>query len=407
MAGRRVAVLAALACAVMGPRAGPARGDAVSQLIVVEVPATTPAAGPVWISGDLPVLGAWNGAGVRLEPTGDGRWAARIALEAGTAFEFKVTRGDWATVEKDARGGEIANRRARAAERDTLRVVVGAWRDQSERVPERRSTLTGEVRRHAAFASRFVRARDVLVWLPPGYADEPRRRYPVLYFHDGNNVLDAATSFKGIEWGADETAERLVRAGRLRPFILVAVYNTPDRMAEYTFTRDARHGGGEGAAYGRFLTEELMPFVERTYRTRRGPLHTGLVGSSLGALVSLELALARPGRFGLVGCLSPAAWWGERATLRRVEAWAGGSCVRCGGRARVWLDIGTAEGTVHAGEREWLTDARALRDALLSRGWREGADLHYEEVEGAVHDEGAWAARLDRVLLFLLGPPGH
>lgn len=398
---RPALLLAALACAAGGTGLRAARAEAVAQLFVVEAPAGTPAEGPVWISGDLPALGAWNGAGVRLERAGDGRWAARVALERGTAFEFKVTRGGWETVEKDARGGEIANRRGRAGERDTVLAVVGAWRDRTERAPERRSTLTGDVRRHPAFPSRFVRPRDVRVWLPPGYADQPERRHPVLYFHDGNNVLDAATSFKGIEWGADETAGRLVRSGTLRPFILVAVDNTPDRMAEYTFARDARHGGGRGAEYGRFLVEELMPFVDSTYRTRRGPADTGLVGSSLGALVSLDLALERPDRFGLVGCLSPAAWWAERASVKRAAAAPRGAGIR------VWVDIGTAEGTEKAGAREWLDDARALRDALVSRGWREGADLHYEEVEGAVHDEGAWAARLDRVLLFLLGPAGR
>jgi predicted alpha/beta superfamily hydrolase len=381
--------------------AGPAGAVTVEQLFVVDVPAATPADATIWISGDLPALGSWSGAGVRLARLGGNRWAAHVALEAGRAFEFKVTRGGWETVEKDARGGEIANHRGRAGERDTLSVVVATWRDQVETGSSRRSTLTGDVRRHPAFPSRFVRPRDVLVWLPPGYDAEPQRRYPVLYFHDGNNVLDAATSFKGLEWGADETAERLIRAGRLRPFILVAVANTAERTTEYTFARDARHGGGGAEAYGRFLLEELMPFVDSTYRTRTGPGETGLVGSSLGALVSLDLAIERPERFGLVGCLSPAAWWADRATLRHAAQ------ARPGMGRRIWLDIGTAEGTEHAGERQWLTDARALRDTLLAHGWREGADLHYEEAEGAVHDEGAWAARLDRVLLFLLGPPGR
>ena len=383
-----------------GPPGVPeAAGGSVSQLLVVEVPDGTPAGAPVWISGDLPALGSWNGAGVRLERAESGRYAARVALERGVAFEFKLTRGNWETVEKDDRGGEIANRRARAGERDTLFVTVAAWRDQAGAEPARRSTLTGEVRRHAAFPSRFVRARDVRVWLPPGYGADRARRYPVLYFHDGNNVLDAATSFKGVEWGADETAGRLIRAGALRPFILVAVDNTPDRMAEYTPAPDARHGGGQAAGYERFLVEELKPFMDRSYRTLPGPNATGLVGSSLGALVSLDLALRRPDRFGLVGCISPAAWWAERDIVRRAAAAGKGTALR------IWLDVGTAEGTEKAGTKEWLEDTRALREALLTRGWREGADLHYEEVEGAVHDEGAWAARLDRILLFLLGPP--
>ena len=387
--------------ALLGPGlvgAAAARAETVMQLFVVELPASTPAEAPVWISGDLPALGSWNGAGVRLGPAGSGRCVARVALERGVPFEFKVTRGSWETVEKDARGGEIANRRGRAGEHDTVLAVVAAWRDQTGSTPARRSTLTGEVRSHPRFPSSFVRPRDVLVWLPPGYDADSARRYPVLYFHDGNNVLDAATSFKGVEWGADETAERLIRAGALRPFILVAVYNTPDRMAEYTPVSDERHGGGQAAGYERFLVEELKPFVDRSYRTLPGPGSTGLVGSSLGAIVSLDLALQRPDLFGLVGCISPAVWWGRRDIVRRVTAGKGAAL-------RVWLDIGTAEGTEKAGTREWLDDARALRAALRARGWREDRDLHYEEVEGAVHDEGAWAARLDRVLVFLLGPP--
>lgn len=391
---------AALLCALLALAAGPARADLVTQRFVVEVPAGTPAGAALWISGDLPALGAWNGRGLELARAGDA-WTGSVTLERGTPFEFKVTRGGWETVEKDARGGEVPNRRARAGAPETLRVAVAAWRDQVEAMGPRPATLTGDVRRHPAFASRHVRPRDVLVWLPPGYDADTTRRYPVLYFHDGNNVLDAATSFKGLEWGADETADRLVRAGTLRPFILVAVANTPDRMGEYTPVADPRHGGGGADAYERFLADELQPFVDRAYRTRTGPGDNGLVGSSLGALVSLDLAMKRPDRFGLVGCLSPAAWWAGGELTARVarEGKVDG--------LRVWLDIGTAEGTAKAGEAEWLRDARALRDALAGRGCRPGAGLHYEEVAGAVHDEGAWAARLDRVLLFLLGPPGR
>ncbi len=403
---RRAALAGTLVLLAAGMPTGPgpagvpeARGEPMLQVIAVDVPGGTPVDDPIWISGDLPALGAWNGAGVRLERVGSGRYLARVALERGAPFEFKVTRGSWETVEKDARGGEIANRRARSGESDTLRVTVAGWRDPSGSGAARRSTLTGDVRRHAAIPSSFVRSREVLVWLPPGYGADRTRRYPVLYFHDGNNVFDAATSFKGTEWGADETAARLVRSGALRPCILVGVANTPDRTSEYTPVADAGHGGGGAAAYERFLVEEVKPFVDRSYRTLAGPGDTGLVGSSLGAIVSLDLALKRPDLFGLVGCVSPAAWWADRDIVRRAAAAPVGTALR------IWLDIGTAEGTEKAGAREWLDDARALRGALVARGWREGAGLHYEEVEGAVHDEGAWAARLDRMLVFLLGPP--
>jgi len=374
-----------------------AAAHAAGVTFVVLVPVSTPAASVVWISGDRPELGAWNGVGVRLAPVADGVWTATVALPVGAAFEYKVTRGGWDTVEKDARGGEIANRRGAATGGDdTLRIEVGAWRDQTETPAARVSTITGEVRRHEAFPSRHVAPRDVLVWLPPGYEREPRRRYPVVYFHDGQNVFDGATSFlPGQEWGADEAADRLIRAGRIPPCILVAVANTPERAREYTADVDPRHGGGGSSAYFRFLVEELVPFVDTTYRTRTGPRHTAVIGSSLGGLAALDLGLAHPGRFGRVGCVSPAVWWADAAIVRRV---------RTGPRppVRVWVDIGTAEGTARAGTRDWVDHARLLRDALVARGWREGGDLRYEEVEGAVHNERAWAARIDRILEFLL-----
>jgi predicted alpha/beta superfamily hydrolase len=124
-----------------------------------------------------------------------------------------------------------------------------------------------------------------------------------------------------------------------------------------------------------------------------------VIGSSLGGLASLDLGLAQAGRFGLVGCVSPAVWWADTAIVKHVRA-AGKQPLR------VWLDIGTAEGVPDRdGHADWLDHARALRDALVANGWREGTDLHYEEFTGAAHNERAWAARLDRILEFLLAKP--
>jgi predicted alpha/beta superfamily hydrolase len=242
-----------------------------------------------------------------------------------------------------------------------------------------------------------VKPRDVLVYLPPGYERDTTARYPVIYFHDGNNVFDVATSFIGVEWGVDETAEKLIRAGTVRPFIAVAVYNTPDRVSEYTPAVDPKNGGGKAADYARFLIEELKPFIDRVYRTRTGPGQTGVVGSSLGGIVSLYLGLQYPNEFGLVGCLSPAAWWADRDIIRRAA--------RANRGARIWVDIGTAETAGGTGPQRWIDEARDLAGALRGAGYRDGRDLHYEEVAGAIHNEGAWAARVDRVLTFLLGPP--
>jgi predicted alpha/beta superfamily hydrolase len=389
--------LTALVVMALGA-ARPSAGEVVSVRFVVQVPDSTPAGAAVWLAGDAEALGGWAPAGVRLEALGGGRHTGVVALERGRTIEFKVTRGSWETVEKGPAGEELANRRLTASDDDTVRVTVAAWRDQTEKAAPRAPTFTGDVRRHPRLHSRFVRDRDVLVWLPPGYDAEPRRRYPVVYFHDGNNVLDAATSFIGVEWGADEAADRLVRAGRVPPLIVVAVYNTPDRVAEYTWVPEPGHGGGRAAAYLRYLVDELKPSVDSTWRTLPGAEHTAVIGSSLGGIVSLWMALERPDVFSRVGCVSPAAWWGGSDLARRVAA-----AERL--PARLWMDVGTAEGTVGADERRWLTDARALRDAVAGHRRAARTAFHYEEVEGARHDERAWAARLDRVLEFLLADP--
>ncbi len=375
------------------PTAPPPGADPIVTFEIT-APAGTPAADTLWISGNLPALGSWNGRGVPAEPGEGGGYRASVALPAGAAIEFKITRGSWETVEKDAAGGEIPNRRHTVAGDDTVRAVVAGWRDWSEGRP-RPHTLTGDIRFHRAVASRFLgRARDVAVYLPPGYDDDPGRRFPVLYMHDGQNVFDAATSFLGIEWGVDEAAERLIAAGRIEPLIVVAVYNTPDRVAEYTPDPGAGGAGGNAAAYGRFLVEELKPMIDGAYRTLPGREHTGVAGSSLGGLVSMYLGLAHPETYSRLGVVSPSVWWADRAILARVAA-------APRSETRIRVDIGTAEGSSPRDAAEAVQGARDLRDALVARGWVQGRDLQYEEASGAPHNEAAWAARVPALLEFL------
>jgi predicted alpha/beta superfamily hydrolase len=398
-----LALSLALAAAAFPPAPTAAPASAASGVAVrvrVAAPASTPARDTLWLSGDLPALGAWNAAGLRLRPAGGDHHEVVLRLPAGTRFEYKVTRGSWDTVEKDARGGEIGNRALLAVRDTTVDIAVATWRDQGGTAgpaAARTHSWTGDIRFHPRVPSAHVQPRDVWVWLPPGYAGDSTRRHPVLYFHDGNNVFDRATSFLGMEWAVDETAQRLVAAGDLPPFIAVAVANTDQRMAEYTPARDVHHGGGRAADYARFLIEELKPFVDSTYRTDPRPAATGTIGSSLGAVVSLWLGLEHPETFTRIGVVSPATWFADHDLVRRT---AGGR----GTGLRIWLDLGTAEGAP-AGRQAGLAGVRTLRDALLARGYREGIDLHYAEVAGGVHDEDAWAARVEPLLRFLLAPP--
>src|SRR5205085_5260077 len=164
------------------------------------------------------------------------------------------------------------------------------------------TTLTGNIQRHRAFPSIILRnRRDVLVYLPPGYRRFSTRRYPVLYLHDGQNVFDAATAFGGVEWGVDETAQQLIRKKLIEPLIIVAVAKTgEDRIHEFAPTParidppKRKRSKGLLRSYGRFLIEELKPFNDPRYRTKRGAEFTALGGSSLGGLATVVLGLWYP-----------------------------------------------------------------------------------------------------------------
>ncbi len=229
---------------------------------------------------------------------------------------------------------------------------------------------SGQLRKHEQFRSRFLRnQRDLIVYTPPGYASQPRRHFPVLYLHDGQNLFDGATSFiPGQDWHVGQTADHCIHAGSVAPLIIVGMYNTKARIREYTPTHVPKLGGGRADRYAKFLVEEVKPFIDREYRTLSGSQHTGIGGSSLGGLVSLYLGLKHSRIFGRIAALSPS-------------------------------DIGTREGP------RIVPQVEKFRDVLLEKGWRLGHDLHYEVVEGAEHNEAAWAQRVGPFLQFLY--PAH
>ena len=260
-------------------------------------------------------------------------------------------------------------------------------------------TLTGEFRTHKQFHSRFLADdRDVIVYLPPGYDTDVKKRYAVLYLHDGQNLFDGATSFiPGQEWRVDENAQSLVQSGAIEPLIIVGVYNAGKaRIDEYTPTRSAKYNmGGKADLYGRMLVEELKPFIDSHYRTKRDARNTGLGGSSLGGLVSLYLGLKYPNVFGKLAVVSPSVFWDNRTIVRDVLN------LNRKPSLRIWLDIGTHEGSSDEEHLQTAEDARLLHDALVAKGWRDGHDLSFFVAEGAIHNEQAWAARVGAILKFL------
>jgi predicted alpha/beta superfamily hydrolase len=352
---------------------------------VVRVPEDTPREWRVFVAGDGVPLGGWAADAVPLDRWGDGTYRTRLDLPDGFRGRFLITPGRWRAAEAGGRGRELPPRDLHVTGPLTVEANVAGWG-------------RGSVRYHPEFTSAFLpSARTLAVWLPPGYDLDPHRRFPVLYLNDGQNLFDPETAFAGNPWWADEAAEREVRAGRVRPLILVGVANTADRLREYGPRRPgAKKGEDLSREYGRFLVEEVKPFIDATYRTLSGPDHTGVGGSSMGGLISLHLCKWYPGVFGRCAALSPSLWWDREFFVTSLDV-----APRWLDRCRVWVDAGTHEGQTATGMRATVRRARWLAHLFARRGMRAGEQFHFEVVEGGEHNEAAWGGRFGRVLRFL------
>ena len=258
----------------------------------------------------------------------------------------------------------------------------------------------GDLRLHEFQSRIFKNKRFLRVWLPPGYDDRENaeKRYAVLYLNDGQNLFEPSTSFTGVEWQVDETADRLIREGVIPPMIIVGIDNAgKERFREYMPHRSLQPMmlRVQGQKYPNFLTKDVMPFVARNYRVAAGPENTGLGGSSLGALISLYTAAVRPGLIGHLLLESPSLWASNRQMIREsrgIKRWP----------ERVFLATGTAEAGREDKDRSMVDDVRELASIFERSGLDEGR-LRLRIDDGATHHESAWARRFPEALSFLFG----
>jgi predicted alpha/beta superfamily hydrolase len=229
--------------------------------------------------------------------------------------------------------------------------------------------------------------RDIDIYLPASYTTT-RRRYPVVYMQDGQNLADPHRAFAGT-WDLERAMATL--AGRGIEAIVVGVPNMGDaRVREYTPFTDTKLDGGDGDAYLAFLERTVKPLVDRRFRTEPERETTGIFGSSLGALISLYAFFRAPETFGLVGAMSPSIWFANRGILSYIEHAAAP-------QGRIYADTGTDEGS------NTLRDARQLADVLERKGYASDR-FRFVEDPGGRHSEADWARRLVPALEFLLRP---
>jgi predicted alpha/beta superfamily hydrolase len=227
------------------------------------------------------------------------------ALPKGV-YEYKFTRGDWKKGEVTATGNGIENRLVKLASDTTVHHSISGWADDFL-IPERKHTASANVIiLDTAFnIPQLSRKRRIQIYLPDGYF-EHKKRFPVLYMHDGQNLFDEYTAPFG-EWGIDETLDSLNKIGK-KQCIVVAIDNGPQRMKEYNPFYHAEFGEPEGEKYLAFIAKTLKPFIDKNYRTMPSKENTIIAGSSMGGMISYYAMLRYPAVFGKAGVFSPSFW---------------------------------------------------------------------------------------------------
>ena len=269
--------------------------------------------------------------------------------------------------------------------------------------------------------SRYADPRKVTVWLPTSYSPNGRK-HDVLYMHDGQNLFDPETGYGGMEWKIDEVLNRLIAENKVRPTIVVAIWNTPKRLREYVPSKAFAHlpqaymdrvrglYGGDPLSDGylKFIVRELKPRIDRAYNVRRDRAHTFIMGSSMGALISLYAVNEYPRVFGGAAMVSthwPVMVPAEGKTLSDADFETVSSAFERylapalprPGRHRLYFDHGSE--TLDAIYARY----QARIDQIVSRrGYRRDVNWISRNFPGHKHNEVSWASRVDIPLRFLL-----
>src|SRR5262245_49041967 len=219
------------------------------------------------------------------------------------------------------------------------------------------------------------------VYLPAGYLENPLRRYPVFYMQDGKNLFFPEEAFQGRDWKVDEALTLLDRMNAVDRVLIVGIHSG-DRTKEYT------KPGYE--AYARSVVEEIRPVAARKLRLFDTPEETGVMGSSLGGVVSFYMAWEYPHVFGYAACMS-STFGHQDDLIERVLS-------EPKSPARFYLDSGWP------GDNYEVTLAMAM--AFVERGYRVREDFLHLAFPLAEHDEKAWGSRLRLPFQLALGRPG-
>ena len=262
------------------------------------------------VQDDIYVSGNFNGWNpkdekYKLKVFGNGRRSLVINDLMTGVYAFKFTRGGFDKVETTNDGRDIADRVVEVNADISLDLSIDGWKDDYPDKPKRYTASPQVKIIDTAFKMpQLNRSRRVWLYLPKNYF-QSGKTYPVIYLNDGQNLFNDQTAAFG-EWGIDECLDSLQNQINTEA-IIVGIDNGGDRrMTEYNPYDNAQFGKGEGKAYSYFLANTLKPYIDKRYRTKKGPDFTFVGGSSMGANISLFTVFEYPNIFGGALLFSPA-----------------------------------------------------------------------------------------------------
>lgn len=345
--------------------------------IRVNAPATTPAQDSIIPIGNQGIWGFWiYPKSNALKSLGNNVWESTYSFPLNRDLEFKITRGSYFKEALYNGNGQSAQPIKLKITKDTTIVLNPSnWNDIYQR------SIVGTVRYHHNFGSTYLKSiRNVVVWLPPSYLENTNKKYPVLYAHDGQNLFDH-TNLSGSEWRMDEIADSLMRKGEIEEFIIVAMANTKDRWIEY-------NGTPEGENYLKFIVTELKPFIDKTYRTKTDRANTGIIGSSMGGLISFYAAYNYPQIFSKAACLSSGFFFDDGNIMNSIK-----TDLKPLHNSMVYLDCGGKDL-----DYDFLPSNQQVNELLQKD---KQIKVLYKEFPEDPHNEVAWSKRLDIPFKFL------
>ncbi len=243
------------------------------------------------------------------------------------------------------------------------------------------STASAQVSTFTIDAPQLQAQKKIWVYLPKDYAGS-NKKYPVLYMHDAQNLFDAQTSFAG-EWNVDETLDSL----GAQTIVVGIAHGNEKRIDELTPYKNEKYGGGKADAYLDFIVGQLMPEINRKYRSKTGAKNTAIMGSSLGGLVSFYAVLNYPEVFGKAGVFSPSFWFSKDIYNRAQQVPKI--------KSKIYFVCGDDE------DAEMVPDMQRMIELVRSK---QSCDkrIKTEVIKGGKHNEQLWRGQFAKAYLWLI-----